>query len=280
MRASHLNKALALFGRNKILLYKYLSLSSLSYKSIICDQQVYFASVMSMNDPFEGLPSYKLPNRQEVKNHLIEKGAKRKNINKLLPRAMEDMRHNYDRARTVDEAYASKTGLLCMTPHRDNLLMWSHYADSHQGICVGFDIKRPYDVEFGVGYDVEYSEKYPEICLLQRDWLYTEAKVGRTLMNQQAREDLMTKQFYTKSKEWSYEDEVRFVRPPYGEGVGLMPFPKSQIKEVIIGCRVPENKKEEIIALVTKYCPNTDIIQSHISKHEYGLTFESLSTAC
>ncbi|MDA0118050.1 DUF2971 domain-containing protein [Vibrio sp. T11.5] len=262
------------------MLYKYLSLSSLSYKSIICEQQVYFASVLSMNDPFEGLPSYKVPSRQEVKRHLIAKGAKRKNVNKLLPLAMEDIQHNFVNARSLDEAHAAETGLLCMTPHRDNLLMWSHYADSHQGVCIGFDIKRPFDEEFGIGYDVEYSNKYPEICLLQRDWLMTEAKVGRTLLDKQAREDLMTKHYFTKSTEWAYEDEVRFMRPALGAGVGLMPFPSSQIKEVIIGCRVPEEKKAEIIRLVSEHCPHSKIIQSSISKYTYGLDFEVISPEC
>ncbi|EPJ44297.1 MAG: hypothetical protein OFPII_35920 [Osedax symbiont Rs1] len=30
-------------------------------------------------------------------------------------------------------------GILSMTERIDNLLMWSHYADSHTGFVIGFD---------------------------------------------------------------------------------------------------------------------------------------------
>ncbi|MEI0566419.1 tetratricopeptide repeat protein [Brachyspira pulli] len=32
----------------------------------------------------------------------------------------------------------------CLTTHNDNTLMWSHYADKHQGICIEYDISNIY----------------------------------------------------------------------------------------------------------------------------------------
>jgi hypothetical protein len=41
-------------------------------------------------------------------------------------------------------------GLCCFSRSIDNYLLWSHYADSHKGVCLGFDFAR----YFIKGYDV------------------------------------------------------------------------------------------------------------------------------
>jgi hypothetical protein len=45
-------------------------------------------------------------------------------------RALEGLRQTLSR----------DTGLLCFSESWDHLLMWSHYANKHQGICLGFDV--------------------------------------------------------------------------------------------------------------------------------------------
>ena len=36
----------------------------------------------------------------------------------------------------------SKTGLLCFSGNWTNPLLWSHYANKHKGICLGFDLRQ------------------------------------------------------------------------------------------------------------------------------------------
>src|ERR1700731_4449263 len=36
--------------------------------------------------------------------------------------------------------FRQSKGLLCFSRNWDNLLLWSHYAASHTGLCLGFDI--------------------------------------------------------------------------------------------------------------------------------------------
>src|ERR1035441_3016297 len=31
-------------------------------------------------------------------------------------------------------------GLLCFSEEWNNILLWSHYADQHRGVCLGFDV--------------------------------------------------------------------------------------------------------------------------------------------
>lgn len=46
--------------------------------------------------------------------------------------------------RIFNEKSNELIGVLCLTEQKDNLLMWSHYADSHRGFCVKFDTSDSY----------------------------------------------------------------------------------------------------------------------------------------
>lgn len=49
----------------------------------------------------------------------------------------QDSYHN-EIAEQVNEL--SKTaGIVCFSATNDNILMWSHYADQHNGVVIGFD---------------------------------------------------------------------------------------------------------------------------------------------
>ena len=48
--------------------------------------------------------------------------------------------------------FRQTTAILCFSRNWDNLLLWSHYGDSHKGICMGFDIP---DGGLGENYDTD-----------------------------------------------------------------------------------------------------------------------------
>ena len=60
-------------------------------------------------------------------------------------------------------------GICSFSKARKNQLMWSHYADEHKGICIGF--KEEYLRESGVkffGTNVEYQDNYPFDDIIKR----------------------------------------------------------------------------------------------------------------
>src|SRR5438270_10833196 len=100
-------------------LYKYRSLSGESFRytqSILTRNIVYLASVAAFNDPFEG--HFKLVMPPET---LIEQ------------RQNEAWANQQANSRVRNEA-----AVLSLTERRDGVLMWSHYADHHRGICIEF----------------------------------------------------------------------------------------------------------------------------------------------
>ena len=132
-------------------------------------------------------------------------------------------------------------GILCLTESPTNLLMWAHYADSHQGFVVEFDPESPFfdqrlgpDDELRHLRKVVYRSERPAVILTEI-------------------EDFSP--FLTKGQDWSYEAEWRMMMPlsdasqVVGEGstaVHLFQFPKSMVRGVILGCRMTEPKKTEI----------------------------------
>ena len=44
--------------------------------------------------------------------------------------------------KTFSRAFDSETGLLCFSGNWTSPLLWGHYADSHKGICIGFDLSK------------------------------------------------------------------------------------------------------------------------------------------
>ncbi|WP_316975725.1 DUF2971 domain-containing protein [Shumkonia mesophila] len=87
-------------------------------------------------------------------------------------------------------ALAEYRGLLCFSRRWRNPLLWSHYADRHKGLCLGFDI--PDELAIRVTYTARR--------LMPTDLFFPDNAV---------REGAIAKILATKFSHWRYEDEVR-----------------------------------------------------------------------
>lgn len=86
-------------------------------------------------------------------------------------------------------------GLLCFSRNWDNLLLRSHYGDSHKGLCLGFDILRDPSGEDQC-MDVLYQ---PNVLQIRRP--------------EDVNFDLANRLLHTKHESWSYEQEVHVLVP-------------------------------------------------------------------
>ena len=118
--------------------------------------------------------------------------------------------------------YDSQTGLVCFSGDWTNPVLWSHYANKHKGICLGFD------VDEANLKDVEYREDLilPE---LQGDTIVE--NLNKSLRG------LLIK---TKYKHWEYEDERRLFisldnKEKY-DGLYFLNFGETlKLREVVLG---------------------------------------------
>ena len=134
-----------------------------------------------------------------------------------------------DALRAYKNEMNARFGMLCFSKHWHNPVLWSHYADKHRGICLGFDI--------------DSRGAKPVTYLSQRPRLQIPP----------SREDA-DQLLYSKFVDWRYEEEWRSwiqidERDPT-TGFYFYPFdPHLQLREVIAGpiCAVPEGKINEVL---------------------------------
>ena len=111
--------------------------------------------------------------------------------------------------------YRKKFGISCFSGGYKNVLMWSHYADKHKGICIGFNLKTNiiYNTNI-VLLKVRYIKELEQINFFDKGKLSTFLWL------------------FTKAEDWHYENEIRAVAL---EKNGLIQYDKSLLKEVYFG---------------------------------------------
>lgn len=118
---------------------------------------------------------------------------------------------------------------------RENILMWSHYADSHRGFVVEFDKDFISEAEL---HKVKYSN--------ERDFLTFEDIDNNDFHSV----------FYKKSEEWAYEQEYRAVLPLNkaseikDDKYHLFKFRKKSVSSITFGCAMSKNNKDIIIKMI------------------------------
>jgi len=121
-----------------------------------------------------------------------------------------------------------KYGVLCFSTDWQNPVMWSHYADKHRGIALGFDINQD------IIKEVRYRKTRPVFHTADESTLHT--------------------LLYTKHEDWQYEREVRiFARLNNQDPTSGLYFgdftPALVLREIITGplCTTTKQMIQEVL---------------------------------
>lgn len=152
----------------------------------------------------------------------------------------------------------SKMGLLCFSKNWTDPLLWSHYASKHEGICLGFDLRRGNEVQ-----EVVYEEKRPPLA------------VGTDQDAQSIGSDVQNRLLRTKFSGWKYEQELRrFVdlsKTKKEKGLYFLPFDKDlRLREVILGER-NECSLEAIRALAKSTNPGAVVFKTRLERKGFRI---------
>jgi len=177
----------------------------------------------------------------------------------------------------------------CLSPIIDSLLLWSHYADKHQGICIAYDITELVKQDDIIFRRIEHIDKFPK----PRDGLMLDFKnkgiISRRIepMDEfpKPRDELMLDfrnshikpnnketlidTFTKKQNVWEYEKEYRLILQTDKEKDFLQKVP---IKNIYLGRDMLENDKEFIITMIKKM--NRDNLK--YKKGEYNINVYSM----
>lgn len=232
-------------------------------KRIITDSILYFANPLSFNDPFDCKIRYRSSlSRKQIKKKyadLLKKNAPKLNRRMRRRKAVTDTASiNPDEFLKRNEGHiqdmVNKLGVLSLSATKRNILLWSHYAAGHTGICLKFRATSNTDF-FGYSLPVEYSPNYPDIDILKTP-----------------PEDQVHAFLFTKALDWEYEKEWRII--DHEKGSGDKKFPQEMLKEVIFGARMDTKDKRAIVKWVEDRDTPIKLSQASLADKSFSLVFE------
>jgi Protein of unknown function (DUF2971) len=155
-----------------------------------------------------------------------------------------------------------EVGIICMSKSWQHPLMWSHYAEKHKGICLGFE------VDEGNVFKIDYRAERLRLHELGISSLDDLDQSG------------MSKILSTKYKGWEYEQEYRlFSDLKDGDAVNELYFfeytDKFMLKEIVLGFKssVPTNKLTKLLGNRSKI---VDCFKSRLDHSEFMINRELL----
>lgn len=226
-------------------IYKYRDWNCSWHRSILESNELYLAAPSTLNDPFDckifaqfiDLSDKEL---EKYAEKIIGENNLPKNEKTFIINTIKDNPESYqiEFEETTSKIFDKHLGIISFSTKWDNLLMWSHYGNKHEGFCIGFDAEMLDEKINGSSGLVRYPEnkEYPKISPL---------KDGDF--------DSFFKTVYIKSIDWRYEDEFRITkikRPqPFNEEDRKVNFSNEAIKEVILGLNTNEDTEDKILKI-------------------------------
>jgi hypothetical protein len=191
----------------------------------------------TFNDPYEFNVEISLESTQEQRlerfTRLISEcaPAESKDRQALMVSDLMD-RPDSEHAKRCQESLERirhQSGVLCFAGDPRSLLMWSHYAENHEGVCLQFERIRDFPV-LGHAVHVYYQEQFPKA-----NWIVDFMKgVGEMLL--------------TKHNGWRYEEECRVTS--IDNANRYLQVRPDALRAIIFGCRISESNLKIIDGLL------------------------------
>ena len=206
-------------------IYRFRNISVNTYRELIT-RKVWFSKYAYLNDPFEGVY-----------------------INNTEQNDYDELIKNYEIC-----SYSKK---------KNNLLMWAHYADSHKGICLEYDID---DAEYKKRFfEVSYSKAQPVIKEVRKD--------AHGMVKMQEASEFQV--FLTKSCDWKYEKEVRVIQQNLFGSRGSLVEELGSLSGVYFGLNASDQIIDDFDNIL-KEDQNISFYQSGYKKNKYKLKFSKI----
>jgi hypothetical protein len=246
------------------LLYKYRPKPNKYLKKLLIERELYFSSPSNFNDPFDCYPLAEYNGSdEEIKTHLRPKAQRLFSAASSgdVENAMNELLADKDKFNSAVAKFSAQdslddTKIYCLTASPTSILMWSHYAEYHRGICLGFDAK--VGTIFGRASKVEYVDKRLVINLLADNPDY-KANVRKS--------------FFEKSKDWHYEEEYRILSP---DDNYIHHYEPHDLKKIIFGAKISQEDKATVMQWYEELDFQPELFQAQLHGSRYQIQIEPL----
>ncbi len=226
---------------------------------ILTDSVLHFAAPTSFNDPYDCKIHFVMTASNADLHHwyMAQVEERRPDLNSVQRgEKVEDDLSRFDRTAFVQritrglQEEVNRVGILSLSAQNDNVILWSHYADGHTGLCLQFPGQGNAEF-FGESQRVEYSPTYPHIDPIHDSH---ERKMQAFLL--------------TKACDWHYEAEWRIIHP---DGPGEKRFPERLLCGVILGALMSTEDRRYVARLVKTRQYRVNLYEAKVREGSFGL---------
>ena len=264
-------------------LYKYRPDNEHTLRLLEC-QELCFSFAEDFNDPFDCRVLIDCEGNEDAWRKLAESIPMSTETKWEAMEYLKSINFNPKTIKEQSDKHDFKTFIVyCLSEIRDNILMWSHYTNSHHGICIGFetsiqnnslcirhndsDLKchpEPACHNFLPISKVDYKDQYPQ------PYDMFKSKTADLIA-------FLT----TKGEDWKYEKERRIILA-YGDiKKNTIKFNKSTLKEVILGSKVDESFTKQVFNIIKKdYLAkghSVEVFESRLDDQRYKLNIQKIN---
>jgi len=240
-------------------LYHWQRFDEARLRGLLADNKIYCSDPSTFNDPWDCKPHFNteiLEDPVERQNHVrwdvdlchrYNRNMTAESIAQMETKLLADRELL---AKTIDQlsqqmwpAIAARYRIYCLGPDVGNLLMWSHYADNHRGICLEFSTRNEV---MCCPQPVEYLSTFPLIRAYSTD----------------PYENL--RPLLVKADVWKYEKEYRLIAQERSASTphdtlmtdnNFLQLPQSALVSIIVGCLGPYDAVRRVVAQVHPTLP-------------------------
>ena len=165
-----------------------------------------------------------------------------KSIMPDLSNAIEDTRKKYNEHW---RGLLKTIRVFCVSDHNQSILMWSHYANKHTGVCFKLKVMPEKDNLLCVAKKVDYLPDPPSFFNVEQ-WIDS-----IILNNDMAFDDFYHRYPLVKSDIWRYEREWRIWAPFEDDGNSYLDIPivEGEIDSIYFGVNADLKLVKDLIAI-------------------------------
>lgn len=223
----------------KTTLYKYRKFDARTL-SMLINREIYFANPENLNDPHDCqisiaaaiLEAISIAKKRHPSSLTLPKVNLLRKLASISPKMETDIK---------------STGVFSLSRTSKNVLMWTHYADEHRGLCIGFRLSNKFltvnDESKVVGTNqCGYFPNNPFV-----DYLVNIGVTEELLPWNDFWMRIFSIGLVAKHNSWKYEQEVRVVR----KEPGTEWFQPKEIVEIIFGLNMDSEDRKTVIKLLS-----------------------------
>lgn len=236
---------------------------------LLIENKLYHSPPKNFNDPFECKPHWSWPRqlkeiviiRKRLTKIARERGDSYKEAEQFASGCLSDKEGFAKQLKSIVATNFGKSRICSFTTSKENILLWSHYGDSHRGICIEFDACL---LPISLAMKVHYQDEYPAF-----QYPMPEDARGFAPM-------------LTKAKVWEYEEEFRSFLIPIAhqqhpnDGESYLLSGK-EITGIYLGAEISEKHKVQVMELAQNAIQGKRIYQAVLSESAFSLEFRLLN---